>query len=60
MKRYSYILDEIKFLFMRKKPTFDDVARANNDPKVLLALRVAMNRAGREQNRLLRKAAKIK
>lgn len=60
MKRHLYILDEIRFFFMRKKPTFADVVRTNNNPKVLLAVRVAMNRAGREQNKLLRKATKIK
>lgn len=54
------MIDELKLKLMRKKPTFDDVVRSNNDPDVLTALRVAMNRAGKEQNKLLKKAAKMK
>ena len=54
------MIDEIKLKLMRKKPTFDEIVRSNNDPRVMTMLRVAMNRAGKEQSKLLKKAAKMK
>lgn len=57
---FSDIVDEIRLFFMRKQPTFAEIVDDDDNPKVDLLLRVAMNRAGRKQNRLLKKAKKVK
>lgn len=54
------MIDELKLKLMRKQPTFDEIVDDDDNPKVDLLLRVAMNRAGKEQNKLLKKAAKMK
>ena len=54
------MIDELKLKMMRKKPDFDEIVRSKDNPDVDLIMRVAFRRAGKEQNRLLKKAAKIK
>lgn len=53
------MIDDLKLKFMHK-PTFDEIVNSKNDPKVVAFLTAVMNKAGRDQNKLLKKAARIK
>lgn len=53
------IVEDLKLRFMRK-PTFYEIVNSNNDPKVVAFLTAVMDKAGRDQNKILKKAAKIK
>ena len=44
---------------MKKKPTFDDVASPNMSDNAKVAFRVALQRSCREQQKLLKRAAKL-
>ena len=54
------MLDEIRLRLMRKKPTLDDLVQPNMTEDAKIAFRVVLRRAKREQQQLLKKAAKIK
>ena len=53
------IIEDLKLRFMHK-PTFYEIVNSDNDPKVIAFLTAVMNKAGRDQNKIFKKAAKIK
>ena len=54
------MLDEIRLKLMRKRPTLDDLVQPNMTRDAKIAFRVALRRANKDQQKLLKKAAKIK
>ena len=52
-------MDVLKAKLMINRPTAVDLASPNPSKKARVILRAAMIEAGKEQNRLLKKAAKL-
>ena len=52
------MIDEVKLKLMKDKPTFDDIASSNMSRNAKVVFRVAMRRSCREQQKLLKQAAK--
>ncbi len=52
------MIDELKLKIMRDKPTMDDIASPHKGEKAILAIRVAMRRAKKDQDKVIKEATR--
>jgi len=53
------MIDEIKLKMMKKKPSIADLASPNLSEDAKVAVRVAMRRANKDQEKIAKKAAQL-
>ena len=53
------MVDKMKLKLMKKKPTLDDVVKADTDDDTDLVFRISLANASKDQQKVLEKAARI-
>ena len=54
------MVDKIRLKLMRRKPTLDDIVKADTNSDADLVFRVSLVNASKDQKKVLEKAARIK